>query len=90
MKIYSTHLGRIYLFTCCLWQLLDNSIGKTICQQLFLKKFDRPLPALSKIFWKAPERERSGVKAFSAYRYLAVDTFTPGPMVDTTVQDLIY
>ena len=24
------------------------------------------------------------------YRYLAVETFTPGPMVDTTVQDLIY
>ena len=24
------------------------------------------------------------------YRYLAVETFTPGPMVEATVQDLIY
>ena len=32
----------------------------------------------------------SGIFSLSAYRYLAVLTFTPGPMVDTTVQDLIY
>ena len=26
----------------------------------------------------------------SAYRYLEVETFTPGPMVETTVQERIY
>ena len=32
----------------------------------------------------------SGKKESANYRYLAVETLTPGPMVEATVQDLIY
>ena len=39
---------------------------------------------------KPPNAFAFGGKAYPAYRYLAVETFTPGPMVDTTVQERIY
>ena len=49
------------------------------------------------IFWnnalweKHPEGEPSGCKMlYLNYRYLAVLTLTPGPMVEATVQERIY
>ena len=39
---------------------------------------------------KTPAGENLRECFVSNYRYLEVLTFTPGPMVETTVQDLIY
>ena len=57
---------------------------------LFQKNFFIFLVYAINLKHKTPERICVRGKSFSAYRYLAVETFTPGPMVDTTVQDLIY
>ena len=39
---------------------------------------------------KTPGCESIRGVTISAYRYLEVETFTPGPMVETTVQERIY